>query len=619
MNENKNHAGDFPTSDNGTDRNTSSDHSESELNEQLVPDGENDESTSDEDKPITFPELAPLPLNSLARNLFTFKTGRVIGEDDEISLTSALMYFMFDVKFFSPVLLYETLNCTTNYDTLKGLLHRLCKKGWLRRYDNKITKASNELPCVYYVTKDGYAEYGHKLGNTLPYQTKQGQDIHKKIVHDYGEVSDYFFMSRTPFVITSVRFEPVIVHDTLIMPEGKERLKGLYPDVVIDYKSTTITKTGGTIYFEHDTGSEGIKIAMAKLKLYNEHNIIPDFACKFRNKMFEQDAILFTIRRAYSERPACFNRTRLENLLKQIETVKLRGGTDIIGKLGSKDIDEKQRSVVRSLRKWTNGDCDNWNYDDLKAHIDSVRNRVSPYLRHYMRETQRAKAAARRNEMVEFLIQEYNKGNNSFYKTVFSRMLHGFPVGICAYNYIDRFFSTYFLEDYPDTMKWIKHVLEPYFGDMSSALERALEMDSNKADNKYLTMTNVFFSDKYKQYVSVEYLSCSLTSLIKLYVMLNSDYAFFNLYNMCFKMVYLVDSFEDACYIADIINPDLLKLGYNKLGPSDKFDSNKIASTQAKLTYSRCRLSRCDIVFLTIGGDHLFTISNDNKEVVVET
>ena len=118
-----------------------------------------------------------------------------------------------------------------------------------------------------------------------------------------------------------------------------------------------------------------------------------------------------------------------------------------------------------------------------------------------------------------------------------------------------------------------------------------MQFTSNKAGGQALGMTNVFGTST-NELVCVEYISGDLSALMRMYLILQSNY---DLGKMPFKCVYVVDSYKDADRFLTMLNP-VFRLGETVLKHSDYYD----------------------IVFLSISGRYLFTISPEGNEVMVK-
>lgn len=496
-------------------------------------------------------------------------------DKEKASTGMILLLCMTDTLVFNPSMLYDVLSCDTAYNIVSKHLSRLCKRGMIKA---AAISADKEIQTVYYLTKAGYEQVAPLLSNCKPFKNKTGKRLSETARHDYGVSCGYLSFVRSPFT-TSVTYEVSNMFEKASMPSGKFMRRSLRPDAVISISSDL---TFGKCYLEHDTGSEQTIRMIDKLNLYQDHGILHSSSngCPDEAAAYEQNSIIYTFRKAYMNKPDCFSYRQLERLaavMSDDQTVD-----DIT--------DAAFASLLKDLRQWTPAFKKHWKKQDITGFAGRVKNRTDLSLVRYQKYYQRNGAAARRNSALRILIDEYKKGRESSFHTAITEMLKGYPVGFCPYNGMDNLLPFLYMPDYPQIIRWVENVLQPYYGEITYR-SRCMQFTSNKAGGQALGMTNVFGTST-DELVCVEYISCDLSALMRMYLILQSNY---DLGKMPFRCVYVVDSYKDADRFLTMLNP-MFRLGETVLKHNDCYD----------------------IVFLSISGKYLFTISPEGNEVMVK-
>lgn len=494
-----------------------------------------------------------------------------------LSMQKIIGLAMLDVPVFHVGMLYEILGCTEPYNNVTKNISLLLGKKYIKavRIDS-----DSEFRTVYYLTKAGYSALSSQMGNCRDFQSKTGKRLLETAVHDYGAGCGYISLIRSPFSAYPT-YEVSTMFEKAAMPAGKFMRRSLRPDAVIDYESSL---TWGKIYLEHDTNSEASARMTDKLNLYYGHGILSATlnGRHLPTDRYEQNLILYTFRKAYGKRPACFSASSIKKLIASMDD------NQCVTEFESND--SEITGVLKELKRLTPAFKERWKKTDLQLFQKNVTNKTDKSLIKYLKSYQRGGSASRRNGALRTLIREYNEGANSTYAPALREMLEGYPVCFCAFNNMERLLPVLFMEDHPQVLAYLKKVLFPYYGDITYTDRRRL-FPSNKPGEKALCMSNIFEAST-EELISVEYFSGDLSALMRMYSIFRFNY---DLANMPFKCILLVDSFRDAATLLDIMAPDF-KQGASSLHHGSLYD----------------------ISFLTIGGTYLYSISRDDKEVRIE-
>lgn len=525
-----------------------------------------------------YPALLPCSLTDILDQLIQTHGGADYLSSDEcgdIYAQTILGLLMLDIPVFSPSMLYEILGCDVPYNAVTKSLSCLAARKYIKtvRIDS-----DPEFRTVYYITKAGYTSLSSRLGNCREFQSKTGKRLLETAVHDYGVGCTYLSLVRSPFSVYPT-YEVSTMFDKAAMPSGRFLRRSLRPDAIMKYESS---HSFGTLYVEHDTNSESAQRMIDKLNLYYDHELLYSTlnGTNQSSDRYEQNMILYTFRKAYPKRPSCFSTSSIKKLVDTMED----------GMTVESVTDKAFQPILTELRKWTPAFKKHWKKDDLIQFSKDVANRTDRSLTRYQKYFQRNAASSRRNSALRILINEYNLGEKSVYYSALREMLEGYPVCFCAGNNIENLLPVLYMEDYPQTIAWLKKVLLPYYGEVSYRDRRTL-FPSNKTGEKSLCMSNIFTTST-GELLSVEYFSGDLSALMRMYAIFTFTY---NLTDMPFKCILIVDSFKDANVLLNLMAPDF-KQGASSLHHGKLYD----------------------IVFLNTNGNYLYSISKDNQEVKIE-
>ena len=498
------------------------------------------------------------------------------GGDSFISEQDMLGCLMVDVPVFYYSLLYEILECTVPKNHARSYMLRLVDKGCVKSVHLPAkTVSDKEIQSIYYLSKAGYNSLVGFLTECCPYRSKNGQRLAETAMHDIGISAAYLSLVRSPFTAHPA-YEVANMFDKATMPAGKFMRRNLRPDAVIDYYSDL---TYGKLYIEHDTGSESVSRMMDKLNLYHLHGILSATlnGTKPTAKKYEQNAIIYTYRKLCKNRPTCFSARKIRRLAGEL-------GESTLDVFTSEDATIQK--LLSDLSRWTPAVRKKWGKEELLQFADRIDKNTDPSLLRYLRYYQRKETLKRRNAAFNLLIREFKMGDRSVYYPAILEMFDGYPVWFCPYNSLTNSLPAFFMQDYPQTIDWIKNVLRPYYGEVSYTYRRATF--TNHSGGRDLCLSNIFETES-GEHLSVEYISCDLSALIRLYAICNAEY---ELKSTPFNFILLVDSYKDASDILDRCNP-LFKMGVDRL-----FKSGVL-----------------DIAFLSLTGNYLFSLTPDGKEV----
>lgn len=528
-----------------------------------------------------YPQSIPIDLSTLFFALLQTHTNSVSNKKEAlygISEADMLGAFFVDIPIFHYAYLYEVMDCHIPSSHARIYISRLVKKERVKSIS--ITESSDkELSTIFYLTKAGYKFLAGPLENCCPYRGKNGQRLKETALHDFGVGAAYLSFVRSPFEVEPI-YEMTNMFDKVSAPAGKFLRKALRPDAILTYHSAD---TFGRIYVEHDTGNESVPRMMDKLNLYVLHGIMSagSNGISTGQSSYEYNGILYTFRKQCKQRPLCFSRWRIQRLI------------EVLPEGLAVDAFEPQNNahaeLLADLKKWTPAFRKHWTKEELSKFEKDVHENTDTSLARYLRYNQRSAAAKRRNKAFELLIREFNQRERSVYYPAITEMLNGYPVWFCPYNHVTDSLPAFFMTDYPRVIIWIQSVLNPYYGDVTYVNRQ--ERFANASGGRELTLNNIFETDNGNK-IAVEYISCDLSALIRLYAICNGEY---ELKNTPFDLVLLVDSYKDASEILDYCN-SLFKLGNDFLYKSGVLD----------------------LAFLSLTGNYLFSISQDGKEVKIE-
>lgn len=524
-----------------------------------------------------FPQTEPCPIDRILDGLISAHgLGNYISsvEREDAPAGAILLLCMPDVLIFHPSMLYDVLNCNIPARAVSTHLSRLHKRGLIKIAS---IPSDREIQSVYYLTKAGHEQAASMIGNCKPFKAKTGQRLSETAKHDYGVSCGYLSLVRSPFVLEPT-YEVSNMFEKSAMPSGKFMRRSLRPDALI---KITSDKTFGTIYLEHDTGSEHSVRMIDKLNLYYDHGIINSGhnGQGEDSKLYEQNCIIYTFRKGSISKPACFSYRQLQRLIDSMSD----------DQLVEQVTDDTYASLIGELKRWTPAFKKHWTKAELIVFMNQVKDRNDTSLVRYQKYFQRNASAARRNSALRILIEEYKKGRQSAFYAAIQEMLGGYPVCFCAYNNMDSLLPFLYMEDYPDAIRWLSHVLKPYYGEITYESRHKL-FAANKAGSTPLCMSNVFHTST-DELICVEYLSCDLSACMRLNAICQLSY---DLAHMDFKCIFVVDSYKDADVLLTMMNPAFRR-------------------GETSLRHNECY----DITFLSLNGDHLFTIAQDGSEVKV--
>jgi len=529
---------------------------------------------------IGYPHSVPTELSLLFLALLQTHDLSDVNMEDGLSGLSQidmLGAFLIDIPIFHYSYLYEVLDCLMPSDHARIYISRLIKKEQLKKVPIA-SSSDKELSSIYYLTKAGYNFLAKPLANCSPYRSKNGQRLKETALHDFGVGAAYLSFIRSPFEVEPV-YEMANMFEKASAPVGKHLRKSLRPDAILNYHSN---ETFGKIYVEHDTGHESVSRMIDKLNLYVLHGILSagSNGSNDSEHSFEYNAILYTFRKGCKQRPLCFSRRRIQRLI-----ANLPEGLSI-------DMYEPEdrtlSEVLVDLKKWTPAFRKHWTKEELKEYEINLHKNTEPSLIRYQRYYQRTEGAKRRNKAFRLLIQEFERRDRSEYYPALTEMLHGYPVWFCPFNHVTNSLPAFFMTDYPRTIAWIQEILIPYYGEVTY-MSRQYRF-ANSSGGRELTLNNIFETNDGNK-IAVEYISCDLSALIRLYAICQGEY---ELKSTPFDLILLVDSYKDASDILEYCNP-LFKLGNDFL----------------------YRSGVLDLSFLSLTGNYLFSISKDGREVKI--
>lgn len=477
-----------------------------------------------------------------------------------------LLYLMASTPIFSPFLLYDGFSYQTNANMVYTLLNRMQKNGLIKTIS--IGGTDNELRTLYYITKQGHAEISSIIPTVREYHGKQGRRILETGVHDFGCSYTYLAYFLSPLHIHQVTYEDVTRFDAAIMPKGKRMLRNIRHDAVLSVSSDTYR---GKIYLEHDTGTETLSILVNKLPQYASHQL-----------MDQNDIILFTFRKGNPSRPSCFRKGELSKLIQAMpEDVSV----DAFAQLPTTP--SALLPTLETLDKYTPAFHSHWKKEQLAKMLARITDMQDDNLLRYFRYAQDSFAYSRRDGMLRILLDAF-QSDTSAYTHAIGCMLSGSRV-LCTSASTLAFHLPYLhMAEYPDTLQWVSDVLSPYYGNVTYT-DSAKTYRNTLPGKLACTMRNIFHSDKLQGDISLEYVSRDISGILKAYAILHRHY---DVRSNNLSIILLVDSFADACRIADM-------LGY--------------LYNISTLPYDRMFIS-----FLTIGKDYLYTVSPEHKEVRIK-
>lgn len=535
--------------------------------------------TISEDTPVIYPYLQPTSLKELYKDLLkTHYDFYHVDFDDTFSELQILTMILLDVPFFHSIMMTEILNCTDGASKIRSYLNRLMQTKDTTNCNVKVMN-DNEIRLLYYITRNGYHKLVSTTGPTISkYDSKTGKTLTRTSLHDFGVAESLLAFYRSPYAL-DIAYELPTTFDKAVMPSGYKAhyKRSLRPDGVFKYREFRNNKSKGTIYIEHDTGNESLLIMISKIGEYFAHGLLSSSLNKEEvNGTYIQDAIIYTYRTKYTTRPLCF---RLNALTRFVAAYPSDVTLD-------KYENDEDKEMIKSFSMWTAAIKKKWNKERLEQFVKDVREGTDKDLLAYFRYYQRKSASTRRKRTVDILIDAYNEGaSNELYPAI-TEMLSGFPVFFNANNCLPNTLPAMFMPDYPQTIDWIKDTLKPYFGNMEYTYRHFTY--PNSSGGKELCFSNIFKAETGED-VAVEYISGDLSALLRLYLVSNFTY---DIRNFPFTYILLVDSIKDAITIIEQCNKDL-KIGVDKFSHSERFE----------------------YAFLNIGGNYLYRVDSNNKEV----
>ncbi len=473
------------------------------------------------------------------------------------SLDKAYMIgcIMLDTTSFHVSHLYEILKCRIPYNSLRVYLSRLVNEKLIRTAS---VSGDDEVRKIYYLTKKGYdffSNYVEKCGDYRPVAKKRKGVT---AIHDMGVTAVNYAFIPSPLRFT-LEYEVIKAHPKISMPKGKQYRNAVRTDLRIFYSTPY---TVGYIYNEHDTGSETNLKALNKLSSYSTQKLLR--TPKWLGEMGKwcSDMVLYSFRRKYGERPICFRRDKINRLLDRMDS-----DTEI-NSLRKTEVG----SIVRSFEKWTPALTDHWKQIDIEWFLKDLEGKVNKHYYAYLLEKQQHFAKKRRDVMIRYILMEYKRlsdlgwnemeynrrymyvssdeEKNKYYlghSMEIRDMLEGFPVIACPYNATDRFLRAFFLRSYENT-EWLEKAMEIEYGAVEYSQEWMWFAKKRGYESLCVTMHNIFAS-KDNRRIAVEYLSCDISAIIRLYALhrtVRRDEG-------GYEAVMIVDSVGDAKDIIDLL------------------------------------------------------------------
>ncbi len=498
--------------------------------------------------------------NGLESLFYTFLQKHGVKEltQEVQSLDKAYMIgcIMLDTTSFHVSHLYEILRCNIPYNSLRAYLSRLVNEKLIRTAS---VSGDDEVRKIYYLTKKGYdyfSRYVEKCGDYRPVAKKR-----KGItaIHDMGVTAVNYAIIPSPLRFT-LDYEVIKSHPKISMPNGKQYRNAVRTDLRIFYSTSYAV---GYIYDEHDTGSETNLKVLSKLSMYSAQRMlrIPKWLEKM-NKWCS-DIVLYSFRRKYCERPVCFQRDKINRLINHM------GSDTAINSLRKTEVG----SIVRSFGKWTSALTERWKRDRIELFLKDLEGKVNTYYYAYLLEKQQHFAQNRRDGMLRYILMEYKRlsdlgwnemeynrrymyvsgdeEKNKYYlghSMEIRDMLEGFPVITCSYNAVDRFLKVFFIYDHTYECEWIKRALEAEYGSVEYTQEWMCFAQKRGYESSCVVMHNVF-ATKDDRRIAVEYLSCDISAIVRLYALhrtVGRD-------EERYETVMIVDSVGDVKDIIDLL------------------------------------------------------------------
>lgn len=531
-------------------------------------------------KPPAFPSLSPCPLEEIHAGLAAIHgLDNYVSQVDKnkTSIGKILLMCMTDVVIFHPLMLYDVLNCKAPYRLLSTYLPDLKKRGLIK---TAVIPSSTDFSSVYYLSKAGYEKAAAMIGNCKPYKGKTGQRLMETANHDFGVSCGYLSFVRSPFILYPT-YDVSNMFEKSTMPSGKFMRHSLRPDAVFELRSE---HTFGKVYLEHDTGSEATVRMIDKLNLYLNHAILNASlnGKSEEQNIYEQNCILFTFRKDDMNKPDCFSYRKVGRMLAAMSDSQ-----------SVEDMDKEEFAPILSeLKRWTPAFKKHWKKAELNQYVSDVKDRIDESLIRYRKYYQRNAAAARRNSALRILMEEYKKGRESKFQYSIRAMLSGYPVLFCSYNNVDNLLPFLYMEDYPQAIEWLKSVLHPYYGEITYR-GRHITFPGNIVGGETITMSNVFDTAT-DEVICVEYISCDLSALMRMCILCHTKG--YDLGNMPFKCVFVVDSYKDANVLISMMDKKF-RIGETVLRHNKFYD----------------------ISYLSVGGNYLFSIDKNGNEVKIQT
>lgn len=477
-----------------------------------------------------------------------------------------LLHIVSTMPVFSPFILYDALAYQTSAAVVRKCLNRLEKSGYIKTLT--IGNKDNEIRTIYYATKQGYNHISSLIPALQEFHGKQGKRLSETGMHDLGVGYTYLAYLTSPFYIEQIGYEDVTKFESSVMPKGKAMLRNVRHDAVL-YLSSDHWR--GKIYLEHDTGSERLDILAGKLPQYASHHLLE-----------QNDILLFTFRRNNPERPACFKKGNLTRLI-----LNMPDGMTVNDYRQQPSVPDSCLSVLAALEKFTPAFRSHWKKPQLVKMSERINAMNEINLFSYFHAAQDSFAASRRDGILKILLEAFYD-ERSPYAFAIGCMLSGNRVICSSCSTLPAALSFIHMQDHPETVTWLTRTLSAYYGDITYIDD--MKTYPNPLPGKHpLTMRNIFYSSRLHGDLSVEYVSRDISGIMRFFAIINNAY---NVHSNNRSCILLVDSFKDAVRIADLT-------GY-------------------LYNISEIPYDRMFAAFLTRGGDHLYMVNSQHKEVRIK-